>query len=148
IGTRSVRSDLLYQVASAATSDEPYKFMKQQAGMESRRRSNKSLCMASPLKVHVESLANRRVNLGSLSSIIANEGTVTKRVICSRSMIDVNWSASALTALETASKRRPMHSGPRVSNSESTKLMDVLWQQTSLSANGAILRWARIRFAI
>jgi hypothetical protein len=104
--------------------------------------------MASPLKVHVESLANRRVKLGSLSSIMANEGTVTKRVICSRSMIDVNWSASALAALETTSKGRPMHSGPRVSNIESTKLIDVLWQQTSLSANGAILRWARIRFAI
>ena len=50
--------------------------------MESKRRSNKSLSgKASPLKVHVESLANRRAKLGSLSSIMANEGTVTKRVI-------------------------------------------------------------------
>ncbi len=87
-------------------------------------RSNSPLS-ASPLSVQVESLAKRCCSAGSLTSVIASEGTVIKRVTCALSMIDVSSSGSLLVALDTMTSGTPWDSDKKISNIESTKPIEV-----------------------
>ena len=63
---------------------------------------------------------------GSRQRIQVFEGTVIKRVTCADLMSEVNGSGSFAAASATTTSRAPAASGPRISNTQSTKPMDVL----------------------
>src|SRR5579864_3168699 len=124
-------------VASAATSDEPYRLSNTLWGSWLRKDAAKSTRSASPLLVQY-------LRCGSWSQRLLcvlrrrrkRDGTSTIRVICS--LLSVEMSRCGLVSTSSAIRITliPWSRGPNSSQTASTKLNEVFWQQISSASKG------------
>src|SRR5262245_27328465 len=102
------------QVASAATSDEPYKFIKVQSGSSLCRFPSKSSSSCAPLSVQTRRVRKHLLAVALSRSTFAKLGTVTKQVTCSLAIKAANSDASLATAVGATTSGRPYDNGPSV----------------------------------
>src|SRR6266852_5389814 len=126
-----------WQVTSAATSDEPYRLMSFVCGSCLRNSAASSTGSVSPLHTQYRKDARRCARGSRSSSITRNsDGTKTSRVTLLSASARTKLFGSLTTSSGMMTSGTPCNRGPKISQSESTKLREVFWQQTSSAAKG------------
>src|SRR5205807_1634860 len=125
------------QVASADTSDEPYKLRSTLFGIVALNKSSVSMGRASPLVIHKFKCGRDVPNCKHVFKIArSREGTTTIRVTLWTCSTAISLLTSFTTSLEMTTTGTPMHKGANNSAIESTNPIEVFWQPISPSPKG------------
>src|SRR5271155_2884034 len=136
-------------VASADTSDDPYRFSNRLAPIVSRNLLNVPFDNVSPLLTQTLNSGSNSLKFPSICNIACNnDGTRTIRLTCSRDKIFTSSLTSFPASFAITTTGLPHSNGSSNSHTASTKLGEVFTQQTSPLPNGYFFHIHAQRFTI